>query len=377
MTHTDPLALPPEHDPEPGWGQSLSTGAAGLTLLHITYAYAGLAGWDTAHRWAAAMTHSPVAAHPDACLFTGAPAVAFVLRAADQPAYATALSTLDCHITALTRRRLDRAHERIGRGQLPRLREFDVINGLTGIGVYLLQADNTDLLRDVLSYLVRLVEPVNLDGQDLPGWWTGNGPADEPSEEWPGGHGNLGLAHGIAGPLTLMSTAMRQGITVSGQAAAIDRICAELDTWRCGTGGRTWWPGMISPTEWKTRAVGQPGPQRPSWCYGTPGLARQRPDRPPPTPAHPLRAAPPPSPANNLRRIAGRRSGRRADPAHHHRRTSRHTVGCLPAHHPTDPGETADGRNLNDHHHRYPARGLARPHGRAHRGRWPPALQRC
>jgi hypothetical protein len=31
---------------------------------------------------------------------------------------------------------------------------------------------------------------------------------------------------------------------------------------------------MISLTEWKTGSVGQPGPQRPSWCYGTPGLAR-------------------------------------------------------------------------------------------------------
>ena len=31
---------------------------------------------------------------------------------------------------------------------------------------------------------------------------------------------------------------------------------------------------MISPSEWKTGTVGQPGPQRPSWCYSTPGLAR-------------------------------------------------------------------------------------------------------
>lgn len=182
MTHTDPLALPPEHDPGPGWGQSLSTGAAGLALLHIAYARVGLAGWDT------------------------------------RPS--------------------------VGRRD------------------------------DVLSYLVRLVEPVIIDDQNLPGWWTGNGPADEPSEKWPGGHGNLGLAHGITGPLALMSTAMRQDITVSGQAAAIDRIYAELDQWRCGTGERTWWPGMISPAEWKTHAVQQPGPQRPSWCYGTPGLVR-------------------------------------------------------------------------------------------------------
>lgn len=31
---------------------------------------------------------------------------------------------------------------------------------------------------------------------------------------------------------------------------------------------------MISRSEWLARTVRQSGPQRPSWCYGTPGLAR-------------------------------------------------------------------------------------------------------
>ena len=78
------------------------------------------------------MTRTPVTAHPDACgLYQGAPAVAFTLHAAGQPAYGTALGTLDGHIATLTRHRLERAHERIDRGQLPALREFDLINGST------------------------------------------------------------------------------------------------------------------------------------------------------------------------------------------------------------------------------------------------------
>jgi hypothetical protein len=67
---------------------------------------------------------------------------------------------------------------------------------------------------------------------------------------------------------------MQLGVTVPGHAEAIEKICAELDQWRCGLTGRSWWPGMISPAEWKARTVHQPGPQRPSWCYGTPGLVR-------------------------------------------------------------------------------------------------------
>lgn len=95
-----------------------------------------------------------------------------------------------------------------------------------------------------------------------------------PSDDWPGGHINLDLSHGICGPLTLLATAMRRGVAVAGQAETIERIHAFLDEWRCGTDGRSWWPGMISPAEWKAHAVHQPGPQRPSWRYGTPGLAR-------------------------------------------------------------------------------------------------------
>ncbi|MGH3752945.1 MAG: lanthionine synthetase C family protein [Pseudonocardiaceae bacterium] len=276
MTHTDPLALPPKHDPSPEWSQSLAGGAAGIALLHIAHAHAGVGDWGTAHQWVAAMTRSPVVADPDACgLFRGAPAVAFVLRVAARPEYAAALRTLDGHIATLTRHRLDRAHERIERGQLPALGEFDLINGLTGIGVYLLQANNTDLLREVLSYLARLVvQPVIVDGEKLPGWWTGHGPADQPSIDWPGGHSNLGLAHGLAGPLTVLASALARGIVVTGHGVAVQRICAFLDQWRCGTRSRPWWPGMISPNEWKNRTVEQSGPQRPSWCYGTPGLAR-------------------------------------------------------------------------------------------------------
>lgn len=67
---------------------------------------------------------------------------------------------------------------------------------------------------------------------------------------------------------------MAHGVTVPGHAEAIERVCVWLDLWRCGARSRLWWPGMISLREWKTHAVQQTGPQRPSWCYGTPGLAR-------------------------------------------------------------------------------------------------------
>jgi hypothetical protein len=273
---------PPPLEPVPGWDQALYAGAAGLALAHIEYAHAGGGGWDTAHHWVAATVRSPVTAHPDACgLDRGAPAVAFTLHAAGRPGYAPALAVLDEHVTTLTRHRLRRARERIDARLLPALREYDLIRGLTGIGAYLLhrhsstRTSGAGLLREVLAYLVRLTEPLTIDdGVVVPGWWSGNAPNDRPSPDWPGGHGNLGMAHGIAGPLALLSATLRRGITVPGHAKAIERICAWLDQWQTGTGAHAWWPEMISRQEHALGFTTQAGPGRPSWCYGTPGLAR-------------------------------------------------------------------------------------------------------
>jgi len=282
------VSTPPPSEPVPGWDQDLYTGAAGIALAHIEYAHAGLESWHTAHRWTAVTVRGPVTADPGCGLHRGAPAVAFALHASGQLGYAQALAVLDEHITTLTRHRLRRACERIDAGMLPALREYDLIRGLTGIGAYLLHRQlpppgtpsspvrtSGGLLGEVLAYLVRLTQPLVLeDGTVVPGWWTGNAPTDEPSPDWLGGHGNLGLAHGIAGPLALLALAARRGIEVSGQTEAIGRICAWLDQWQMGTGTLAWWPELISRREYTAGTTTQAGPGRPSWCYGTPGLAR-------------------------------------------------------------------------------------------------------
>lgn len=156
----------------PGWHESLAAGAAGIALARIEHARAGSGGWKTAQRWITTMTRHPITSAPGtSCLFRGAPAVAFVLHTAAKPEHSTALEALDNHVAAITRHRLERASARLDDGQLPALREFDLIGGLTGLGVYHLARDPSDcLVRDVLAYLVRLTEPVTVDDEILPGW---------------------------------------------------------------------------------------------------------------------------------------------------------------------------------------------------------------
>ncbi|MGH3771182.1 MAG: lanthionine synthetase C family protein [Pseudonocardiaceae bacterium] len=197
-----------------------------------------------------------------------------VHAAADRPGrYERALASLDVRVAAVTRRRLDQAHARIDRGDRPALAEFDLINGLAGLGAHLLRRDpHGDLIRHVLAYLVRLTEP--LGAEDLPGWWTGLAPTGRRSTDLSGGHGNFGMAHGISGPLALLSLAMRRGIVGAGQAEAIKRICSWLDAWRQDHDTGPWWPETITLEAIRLGRPKYTRPMRPSWCYGTPGLAR-------------------------------------------------------------------------------------------------------
>ncbi|MGH3693024.1 MAG: lanthionine synthetase C family protein [Pseudonocardiaceae bacterium] len=259
------------------WPQSLAYGAAGVALLHIERARAGLAPWQRAHDWLACAAHGPVISGEDSHLYYGAPSLAFALHAAaDRPGrYTRALDTLDRHITTTTRHRLERAHARVDRGERPALTEFDAIRGLTGVGAYLLcRAPHGDLIRAILVYLVRLTEPVTDGGELLPGWWSDLAPSGRSSETFPDGHANNGMAHGIGGPLALLSLAMRGGVTVDGQAEAIRRICAWFDQWRQDRFSGPWWPYWVTSEQFRIGRPGASGPSRPSWCYGTVGLAR-------------------------------------------------------------------------------------------------------
>lgn len=274
---TDQLATPPPEDYEQRWqAQSLAKGAAGVALLHIELAHAGLGTWATAHDWVRESTRCEISVADNAGLYVGAPAIAFVLHAAEVdeiPRYAAALTILDDHVTRLAHRRVDAALARIDRGEMPAFAEYDVLYGLTGIGQLLLQrAPRSDALGRILRYMVRLAEPLCIDGTRFPGWWAFHDP--DPILPTPGGHANFGIAHGITGPLALLAQAMRRGIIVEGHIDSISEICTHLDAWRQDGESGPWWPQWITQEELRAGRVRQTGPLRPSWCYGIPGIAR-------------------------------------------------------------------------------------------------------
>jgi hypothetical protein len=259
------------------FAQSLAKGAAGTAMLHIERALHGYGTWQKVHCWLTAATEHDISAADEAALFIGAPSIGFILHAAcadGSARYARSRAQLAGEITSTAHRRVDAALRRIDRHQSPQFAEYDLFYGLTGLGTLLLhQQPEADALGRILAYLVRLaIEPIHTADGTVPGWWVDHDP--DVLVPTPGGHANFGLAHGISGPLALLSLAMRAGVTVERHADAIERICAWMDSWRQPGLSGPWWPQWITEAELRRGRPEAAGPYRPSWCYGTPGIAR-------------------------------------------------------------------------------------------------------
>ncbi|MFG2520174.1 lanthionine synthetase C family protein [Streptomyces sp. NPDC048527] len=259
--------------------QHIAYGLPGIALLHVERAAAGLAPWHRAHGWLAAAVRQPFTSGADSHPFYGAPALAHVLAcAADHlpGSYGRALNTLDEQIARDVLRRLTAAHRRLDAGQFPEIAEFDTIRGLSGYGAYLLRRNpGSAAVRTVLDYCVRLTEPITHDGDTLPGWWTPTAPTGRPDTgRFPDGHANSGMSHGIGGVLALLALAARHGTVVDGHHDAMRTILAWLDRWQEETGRGPAWPYWVTRAELRDGRLAPSTPRRPSWCYGTAGLAR-------------------------------------------------------------------------------------------------------
>ncbi len=82
------------------------------------------------------------------------------------------------------------------------------------------------------------------------------------------------MAHGIGGVLALLALAARHGTFVDGHDEALGRLLVWLDRWQEDTGRGPAWPYWVTLGELRTGRLALSAPRRPSWCYGTAGLAR-------------------------------------------------------------------------------------------------------
>ncbi|MGH8791258.1 MAG: lanthionine synthetase C family protein [Stackebrandtia sp.] len=160
------------------------------------------------------------------------------------------------------------------RGTAPPWHVYDAVTGLAGVGRALLAARQSGLpgvepgLHSSLTALTAILTP--REGT-RPGWHL---PADAHPHTvtvHPSGAATTGMAHGVAGPLALLSTAHSSGCTVPGQLEAIRHAADWLLRWQHDDGR---WPPYVTGEELDNNTPPSTPGRGDAWCYGTPGIAR-------------------------------------------------------------------------------------------------------
>ncbi|HEX7303789.1 lanthionine synthetase C family protein [Lentzea sp.] len=212
-------------------------------------------------------------------LYDGLPSLGFAARsiARADGDYRGMLTRIDPHVLRLAENVLHAEEARLLTGAPgARMACYDVTSGLSGVGRYLLAcgAQARPVLEEVLGYLVRLTDPVRVRGHRVPGWWTPDPSLLADPVAHPGGHFNLGMAHGVAGPLALLSLCHDQDVVVEGQAEAVHRIATWLLCRRGVDEHGPYWPALVPFGHEVAGTVDGLPPSRIAWCYGAPGVAR-------------------------------------------------------------------------------------------------------
>lgn len=256
---------------------SLADGHSGLAVLFARLSDESPELREAAHEHLATAARSPRPRVEN--LFDGLPSLGFAARsiARADGDYQRMLARIDPHVVRLAEMLLAAEETRLREG-VPdaKMACYDVVSGLTGLGRYLLAcgADVRTVLERVLCYLVRLTDSVRIHGHRVPGWWTSDPAVLAEPVAHPNGHFNLGMAHGIAGPLALLALCHRQDVVVDGHEEAMRRIVAWLLDRRGTDEHGRYWPALVPLEQEMAGDVGSLPPSRVAWCYGAPGVAR-------------------------------------------------------------------------------------------------------
>jgi lantibiotic biosynthesis protein len=144
---------------------------------------------------------------------------------------------------------------------------YDLVVGLTGLGVYASQRRPRPLAIECLRRVVeRLHECARYDEHGLY-WWTPPAEIHQKSrEQYPSGRVDLGVAHGVAGVIALLGGLCGAGVEQATVRPLLEGAVRWLWAHSVPAEAGPTFPVWVAPG-------GQAWPARCAWCYGDPGIA--------------------------------------------------------------------------------------------------------
>jgi lantibiotic modifying enzyme len=145
---------------------------------------------------------------------------------------------------------------------------YDLVVGLTGLGVYALQRHPRPLAIECLHRVVALLHECARHDEHGLYWWTP--PAEildqEDRKRYPTGRVDLGVAHGVAGAIALLGSICGVGVEQATARPLLDGAVRWLLAHSVANEVGPTFPVWVAPGF-------QPCPARCAWCYGDPGIA--------------------------------------------------------------------------------------------------------
>lgn len=148
-----------------------------------------------------------------------------------------------------------------------RLRPFDLIIGLVGVGLYAVDRTHHPCGRSCLTEVLRHLEISAERPAEGATWFTPPELSSATQRTYaPLGHHNLGVAHGVPGVIGLLGTAIAQGAESPSTHQLLEDAVRWLMSCRLPDARPT-----VFPTYVVDGALGSDS--RSAWCYGDPGVA--------------------------------------------------------------------------------------------------------
>lgn len=146
---------------------------------------------------------------------------------------------------------------------------YDVINGLSGIGRYLINFKDDYVCKEninkILSIFIKFTDENLLN--EYSKWTLQNKFKWSIDKKYI----DLGLAHGIAGPISFMSICILNDIYVEGIEKCLERLVSIYDINEVYCGKYIYWNKIhVICDDYKKDTVST----RPGWCYGNAGISR-------------------------------------------------------------------------------------------------------
>lgn len=143
--------------------------------------------------------------------------------------------------------------------------EFDLITGLTGYGMYAIEALPRPAARRCVELVIERLGEIGEPAGDGFAWFTPPEllPAHQ-RDAAPGGNFNLGVAHGVPAVVSFLGECVGKGIDAA-RPLLDGAVAWLLEQKRSAT------TGWCYPS-WVADGV-KPTPARSAWCYGDPGVA--------------------------------------------------------------------------------------------------------